>query len=41
MEGRLKKQRDIVYRDILSTLKSISSYLFLFGKDVFMCPVNC
>ena len=28
-------------QDILSTLGSISPYLFLFGKNIFICLTDC
>ena len=41
IESRLKGWEDAVFRDILSILRSISPYLFLFGKYVFMCSITC
>jgi len=37
MEDELKRWGNAVCRAILSILRSISPYLFLFGKHVFMC----
>jgi len=41
IESRLKRWEDVVFRDIPSILRSISPYLFLFGKYVFMCSITC
>ena len=39
--GGLKKWGNTVYRTISSVLRSISPYLFLFGKHVFICSIAC
>ena len=39
--GRLKGWGNAVYRAISSVLRSISLYLFPFGKHIFMCSMAC
>ena len=41
MGDRLKEWGNVVCRAILSVLRSISLYPFLFGKHIFMCLMAC
>jgi len=41
IEDGLKRWENAVCKAILSILRSISLFLFLFGKHVFMCLMAC